>query len=128
MKVEVSKAIEELKLQFGSSNVTANEDGQGGAYVFIEPVPIGPRFRPESTWFGFHVTAQYPYADIYPLFMAPNVTRVDNKPFVPPITPNGGFQGKPAIQISRRNSAAQGGQQKAVAKILKVIDFLENLQ
>jgi hypothetical protein len=127
MKIEVSEAVEELKQQFKDSAVKVCEDGQGGANVVIETVVIGPKFRPESTWLGFHITALYPYADIYPVFMGANVARADGKPFVVPVTPNHHFQGRPAIQISRRNTAAQSGQQKAGAKILKILHFLENL-
>jgi hypothetical protein len=127
MKVEVSAAVEQLKQQFTESTFEVREDGQGGAHVVIETVNIGPKFRPESTWIGFHITAQYPYADIYPVFMGGNVVRADGKPFVVPVTPNQNFQGRPAIQISRRNTSAQSGQQKAGAKILKILHFLENL-
>ena len=69
MKTEVSSAIEELKLQFSSSAVTASEDGQGGAHVFLEVINLGPGFRPDHTWVGFQIPAQYPYADIYPVFV-----------------------------------------------------------
>ena len=44
------------------------------------------------------------------------------------MTPGHNFEGRGAIQISRRSAAAQSGSQKAVAKILKVLDFLEKLQ
>lgn len=127
MKVEVANGIEELKRQFSSSAFSVHDDGNGGAYVFIETVSLGPRYRPESTWIGFHIPAQYPYADIYPVFMGANTTRVDGVPFVAPVTPGHNFQGRPAIQISRRSGAAQNGLQKATAKILKVLDFLERM-
>jgi hypothetical protein len=127
MKVEVSQAIEELKRQFATSSLTVREDGQGGAYVVMEPVALGLKYRPETTWIGFQIPAQYPYADIYPVFMSGNVVRADGVAFVVPVTPGHHFEGRPAIQISRRNSAAQSGLQKAPAKILKVLDFMEKL-
>jgi hypothetical protein len=127
MKVEVSQAIEELKRQFATSSFIVREDGQGGAYVVMEPVALGPKYRPETTWIGFQIPAQYPYADIYPVFIAGNVVRADGVAFVVPVTPGHHFEGRPAIQISRRNSAAQSGLQKAPAKILKVLDFMEKL-
>ena len=127
MKTEVSSAIEELKLQFSSSAVTASEDGQGGAHVFLEVINLGPGFRPDHTWVGFQIPAQYPYADIYPIFISHDVSRVDGIPFAAPITLGHNFHGRAAIQISRRNGAAQFGQQKAGAKILKILDFLEHL-
>jgi hypothetical protein len=128
MKVEVSTAIEELKRQFGGSSLTAREDGQGGAYVVMEPVQLGPKFRPPETWVGFQIPAQYPYADLYPVFIGGNVVRADGAAFQAPVTPGHNFEGRGAIQISRRSAAAQSGTQKAVAKILKVLDFLEKLQ
>jgi hypothetical protein len=127
MKVEVSQAIDELKRQFATSSVVVREDGQGGAYVVMEPVALGPKYRPETTWVGFQIPAQYPYADIYPVFIGSNVVRADGVAFVVPITPGHHFEGRAAIQISRRNSAAQSGLQKAPAKILKVLDFMEKL-
>jgi hypothetical protein len=127
MKVEVSTGIEELKRQFAASTFTVREDGQGGAYVVMDPVSLGPRYRPENTWVGFQIPAQYPYADIYPVFIGSAVTRVDGVAFVAPVTPGHNFEGRTAIQVSRRSGAAQNGLQKVTAKILKVLDFLEKL-
>ena len=127
MKLEVSTAIEELKNQFSASSFIVREDGQGGAYVLMEPVTLGAKFRPEETWVGFQIPAQYPYADIYPVFIGANVARADGVAFIAPVTPGHNFEGRPALQVSRRSAAAQGGSQKALAKILKVLDFLENL-
>lgn len=127
MKVEVSGAIEELKRQFEKSVFTVRDDGQGGAYLIIEPVHLGARYRPDHTWVGFHIPPQYPYADIYPVFIGGDLRRVDGAPFVAPVTPGHHFEGRVAIQVSRRSGAAQNGQQKAIAKILKILDFLERL-
>ena len=127
MKIEVSGGIEELKLQFSNSAFSVREDGQGGAYVVMEPVTLGPKYRPAVTWVGFHIPAQYPYADIYPVFIGADVVRADGVAFVAPVTPGHHFEGRPAIQISRRNSSAKSGLQKAPSKILKVLDFLEKL-
>jgi hypothetical protein len=128
MKVEVSNAIEELKRQFAGSSLTVREDGQGGAYVVMESVELGPKFRPSATWVGFQIPAQYPYADIYPVFIGGNVVRADGAAYQAPVTPGHTFEGRAALQISRRSAAAQSGSQKASAKILKVLDFLERLQ
>lgn len=127
MKVEVAAGIEELKRQFSASSFAVREDGQGGAYVVIEPVTLGPKYRPEVTWVGFQIPAQYPYADIYPVFFGGNVARSDGRGFVDPVRAGHQFEGRAAIQVSRRNSAAQSGTQKAAAKILKVLDYLEKL-
>src|SRR6266567_788941 len=116
MKVEVSTAIEELKRQFSTSSFTVREDGQGGACVLMEPVTLGERYRPQTTWVGFQIPAQYPYADVYPVFIGADVARADGVAFVAPVTPGHSFEGRPAIQVSRRSAAAQSGSQKALAK------------
>lgn len=127
MKVEITNGIDELKRQFSTSSFTVREDGQGGAYVVMEPISLGPKYRPAVTWVGFQIPAQYPYSDIYPVFIGGEVTRVDGTPFVAPVTPGHQFEGRSAIQVSRRYGAAQSGLQKVTAKILKVLDFLEKL-
>ena len=127
MKVEVSTAIEELRRQFCTTKMTVRDDGQGGAYVLMDGMELGAKFVPQATWLGFQIPAQYPYADIYPVFLGGDVTRADGVAFQSPITPGHRFEGRPAFQISRRSSAAQSGSQKAVAKVLKIIDFLEKL-
>ena len=127
MKVEVSVGIEELKTQFGSATFVVREDGQGGAYVVLDPIVLGPNFSPLSTWLGFQIPAQYPYSDIYPVFIGADVTRADGIPFSPPVTPGHQFEGRAALQVSRRNAAAPTSGQKVTAKILKVLDFLASL-
>ena len=127
MKQDVADAIEELKGAFPSSTVCTREDGDGGAYVIVEDVAIGCRYRPSSTWIGGHITALYPYADIYPLFIGGDVSRVDGVAFVPPITPSQ-FLERPALQVSRRNNHTQHYPQTALAKFVKVLHFLEELQ
>ena len=128
MKTDVATAIEELKLQFEGAEFTVVEDGGGGAKVIFEPVVIGGRYDPSTTWMGFHITPQYPYADIYPIFIGGEVKRVDGKSFEPPVTNGHTFEGRSAVQVSRRNAAAGGGSQTAVAKAVKVLQFLENYQ
>ena len=71
---------------------------------------------------------EHPYADIYPVFIGANVARASRAPFTTPVTPGHHFEGRPAIQVSRRNSSAQSGLQKVGTKILKVLDYLEKLQ
>lgn len=127
MRSEVSAGIDELRRQFSTAAVIVREDDHGGAYVIIEPVELGSRYRPTTTWLGFHISAQYPYADIYPVFVGESVSRADGAPFAAPITPGHTFEGRPALQISRRNNAAHSAAQKAASKVLKVLDFMERL-
>ena len=128
VRAEVGEAIEELKRAFPGSALTVSEDGRGGAHVMVESVVIGARYEPEHSWLGGHIPAQYPYADIYPVFMDAAVRRRDGKAFEAPITAGHNFCGRPAIQISRRNNRMQNSGQTAVAKFLKILDFLEKVQ
>lgn len=127
MKIEVSTGIEELKRQYPTASFTIREDGQGGAYILIEPVSLGPKYRPTTTWIGFQIPALYPYADIYPVFIGADIVRADGTVFAAPVTRGHQFEGRAAIQVSRRNGAAVTGSQKVTAKILKIVDFLEKL-
>ena len=127
MKQNVANAIEELTRAFPASDISSQEDGEGGAYVIVEDVAIGSRYRPSSTWLGGHITALYPYADIYPLFIADDVQRADGVAFEPPVTPGAQFLQRTALQISRRNNQMQQDPQTAVAKFLKVLHFLGEL-
>ena len=128
MKAEVREAIEELKRAFPASVLTVSQDGEGGARVVVEGVAIGARYEPEQSWLGGHIPAQYPYADIYPVFMDAAVRRRDGKAFEAPITVGHRFSGRPAIQISRRNNRMQNSGQTAVSKFLKILDFLKKVQ
>ncbi len=125
MKLEVANAIEELKQTFPYSKITCREDGNGGAEVVVEEVHIGDQFQPSSTWLGGHIPALYPYADIYPLFMSDDISRVDHTTFEAPITRGAIFFDRPAIQISRKNNQTQLYPQTASIKMLKVLDFLK---
>lgn len=127
MRAEVARAVEELKLQFGHDAVVHAEDGNGGAFVTVDPVDLGDHYAPRQTWLGGHITAQYPYSDIYPVFIGEDVRRADGREFVAPITPNANFNGRLAIQISRRTATTDQTPQTAVAKFLKVLYFLEKL-
>jgi len=128
VKQDVANAIEELKRAFPSSELCSQEDGNGGAYVIVEDVSIGDRYYPSSTWLGGHITALYPYADIYPLFISANVCRVDGVAFEAPVTQGAQFLGRSALQVSRRNNHTQHFPQTAVAKFVKVLHFLDELR
>lgn len=128
MKQDVLQAIEELRMGFPKSMVWSEQDNEGGAYVIVEDVEIGSRFFPSSTWLGGHITALYPYADIYPLFMDESVRRADGVCFDAPVTPGAQFAGRSAIQISRSNNHTQNHPQTALAKWVKVVHFLKCLK
>ena len=76
MTPSTAMAIEGLKSAFPNATITVlAEDGNGGAYVLVDGVELGSKFNTPKTWFGAHLPASLPYADIYPLFMGSEVAR-----------------------------------------------------
>ena len=126
VKAEVGEAIEELKRAFPSSELTVSEDGEGGARVVVESVAIGARYEPEQSWLGG------PHSR--PVSLCRHLSGVHGRRGAAPgrqeapITAGHNFCGRPAIQISRRNNRIQNSGQTAVAKFLKILDFLEKVQ
>lgn len=127
MTPEVGRALEALRSSFEGATVTVEEDGAGGAYIFIEPVDLGPRFNPSTTWVGGHLTAQTPYSDVYPLFIGANVVWANGRVFSAPVTTGHNFRGRAAIQISRRANKRDPKLEPPVAKFLKVLHWLRNI-
>jgi hypothetical protein len=127
MNQDVAEAVEELNRAFSPSAVTVTEDNAGGAYVIVETVDLGPQFTPQQTWMGGHIPSLYPAADIYPVFIGADVQRAGGRAFEVPVTTGHTFNGRPAIQISRRNNQIHLASQTAVAKFIKILDFLEKL-
>lgn len=121
----VEQAIAEIKLTFAPCAVLVEEDGQGGAYVIVESVQLGGPYVQKETWFGFHITAQFPYADIYPVFVRSDLARADGRVLGDGISPNHNFRTRAGVQVSRRSNGRDPLVETASAKVLKVRRFLE---
>jgi hypothetical protein len=120
----VADAVESLRKAFPDAVVDARDDGSGGAYVILDSVTLGSKFVPDKTWMGGHIPPQYPYSDIYPLFIGADVRFASGAPFVAPITANHTFCGRPALQISRRTNRLEPSLQTAPYKFQKVLYWL----
>ena len=123
MNSEVEQAVQELSLRFGDAEVEVRPTGDGGAIVTINPVDVGPGYSPQKTWMKFAISFQYPYADIYPHFVRPNLVRTDGQPHGNGISLTS-FQGKPALQLSRRSNHLNPEIDTAALKAIKVIEWL----
>jgi len=122
----VIRALEEINANFPECKQVVREDGEGGAYVIVEDVPIGAPFAQATSWVGFRITFQYPYADVYPVFVRADLTRVDGKPVLGEAMSQTTFEGRSAIQLSRRSSKLNPAIDTAVLKLLKVLKWLKS--
>lgn len=126
MTPTVISAIEGLKKAFPGAMLTVlSEDGQGGAFVLVEGIMLGDKFSPTTTWFGAHLPANLPYADIYPVFMGADVKKADGQALQGPLAPVP-WQNRLSTQISRRNNRVGAGH-TAASKFVKVIEFVKGL-
>jgi len=126
VKREVEQAIEQIRLQFPASPVLVKEDEQGGAYVVVDSVDLGDKYTvsTRATWIGFLIPFQYPFADIYPHHVRPDLTRVDGQPLGEGmgLSRFEGF-GRDSTQFSRRSNHRDSGLETALHKLLKVIQW-----
>jgi hypothetical protein len=121
---EVGHALEALKREFGES-LTHAEVGDGGAHVRIPSLTLGPPYAQDESWFAFTLTYLHPYGDIYPIFVRPDLSRLDGRPLTTPIHVNNAFQGQPAVMVSRRTKLLGPGHPiDPVLKILKVRQWM----
>jgi len=126
----VEAALDHIRKNFAESRLDVHEDGKGGAFVVLDPVPMGHPYCQDTSWVGFHVTAACEYADCYPHFFRPDLSRVDGGPlgegfgsttFQIPGAP------RQAVQVSRRtNKAVTPSVSNPLVKLLKVLRWLRN--
>jgi|SRR5580658_6971599 hypothetical protein len=125
IKPAVLKAIEEIRSSFPDCQVEVFPDGSGGAFVVVRGIPLGAPYAQADTWLGFQITFQYPYADVYPHFTRPDLTRIDKKPLGEGFGISAQFRGQPAIQISRRSNKLNPATDTASLKLHKVLQWLK---
>ncbi len=119
----VLDGIRELEAHFPDAVVRLEPDGQGGAYVTVDPVDVGATYEPGCSWLGFQIPFTYPRADIYPLFVAGNLSRKDGRPlgFGIQVT---SWRGQSAAQLSRRSNRRNHATDSAAMKTIRVLDWL----
>lgn len=121
----VEQAIKELRICFEGCEFQLTPDAEGGALVFIEDVPFGDRhpYNQASSWFGFRLNFQIPYADVYPVYVRGDLSRKDEKPLGEATSP-ASFEGRSAIQLSRRSNKRHADFDTPAMKIQKVLQWL----
>jgi hypothetical protein len=124
MNEAIAKAIVDIRASWTDATVTAEPDNDGGAYVIVEPLSIGDLYNHATTWLGFRITFQYPYADVYPHFVRPDLQRKDGRALGDGMSDGHSFAGRTAIQISRRSNRLDPATDTAALKLGKVLQWL----
>ncbi len=124
MKPAVERVIAEIREAYPATTVTVREGGEGGAYVIVEEVDPGHVYRQRATWIGFRITFQYPHADTYPHYVRGDLARADDRALGEGMSPNQTFEGRPAVQISRRSNHLDPKTETALIKLHKVLTWL----
>lgn len=130
---EIEVAISEVQAQHADATVTFFPDGDGGAFVTLDKTPLASQYNQTETWIKFHITVNYPVADVYPHFIEPSVrltgaSHADATPLGEG-TSLGTFkfanENLHAIQISRRSNHLNPEIDTAALKLTKVLHWLE---
>lgn len=126
MKPEVEEALRQLAASFPGAVLVSQADPAGGAWFFLEGVELGPPYVNPTIWVGADISAQYPYADLYPVFVSNDLTRLDGKALGEATSQNVGFHGRNSVQLSRRSNNRNPSLETAAMKILKVLTWLKS--
>jgi hypothetical protein len=133
----VQAAIDEISALYPNTPLHVEEDGDGGAFVVLANIDLGPQYDQDETWIGFHITHMCPFADTYPHLVRPDLSRKDGAALGvglsviewPPLQGKlGEILGvKNAVQISRRSNRRDSeGLETPLFKLLKVLNWLNS--
>jgi len=128
MKAEIETAIQEIRDAFGCA-LEIERDADGGAFVKALNLELGPQYEPDRSWVAFRITYQYPFADVYPHMVVPNLRRRDGKALGEAFhsenqawEPPSGRQ--PAVMVSRSSKHRDPAVETAAIKLAKVLDWI----
>lgn len=127
-KAAVRQAVDDLREAYPEWGLRTVADGQGGLWVELTGVPLDALYVQTDTFLVFLLPFTLPGSDVYPMFVRPDLARVDSNPL------GDGFQstqlswpGEPApravVQVSRRTRGAFTSQ-TASQKVAKVLDWV----
>jgi hypothetical protein len=130
MNRAVEGAVDELQKAVLGANIVVEPDADGGAFVTVDEVDLGPTYDPSSSFIGFRITFQYPHADVYPHFVGAGVKRKDGKPLGDAfhagrewITPSGT---RAATMVSRKSNSLNPAVDTAMTKLQKVLEWIRS--
>jgi hypothetical protein len=118
----VAGAIDAVRGHFAGKPVEVIPDGAGGAFIIISGIEVGAHYAPVVTWLGFQVNAAYPASDVYPHYTG-RLARTDGRAHgqaIQQVT----WQGREALQLSRKSNGWNPEVDSAALKAQKVIRWL----
>lgn len=123
MNPAVATAIDQVARAFPECSTTYVRDEQGGAFVIVDGLDLGPAFTPRTSWVGFAIQPLYPRADVYPHFVRPDLLRTDGRAFTTPLNPGQAMPGfnRPALMVSRRSNRWDPTRDTAALKLHRVL-------
>jgi len=123
----VTDAISAIRRQI-ASDLTHWSDGNGGAHVFIDSVDLGMPFAQPTTWVAFHLPHTLPDGDVYPLWLRPDLTRIDGGPIGKVdgqgrnfMHQNQNWLGEPAVMGSLRSNSRDPNIDSPARKLARVL-------
>ena len=125
MTEEVTEAIEEVRGTFPDQRIEVRPSPDGGAVVIVHGLDPGPAFT-GPTWLGFTIPFNYPFSDVYPHFIRPDLGRRDGRTLLAEGMQATTWEGQPVIQLSRRSNRWRPATDTAAKKALKVLQWLQN--
>jgi hypothetical protein len=131
LKAAVREALESLANGFPAVAINVTPDGQGGAWIEMLDVPMGPPYIQATTFVVCLLPFNLPGSDIYPLFVRSDLTRVEG------LALGDAFQQtqlswpaeplpRAVVQVSRRTRGGFAAQ-TACQKVTKVLDWMRSL-
>jgi hypothetical protein len=130
VKDSVLAGLEEVVHGFGISQVRIVPDGQGGVWIEISDVELGPPYAQDLTFAICLLPFNLPAADVYPLFVRHDLSRLDGRELgqgfqVITLQWPGDSVPRTVAQVSRRTRGAFTLQTPR-QKIDKVLDWVRS--
>ena len=129
MNPSVTQAIAEIQATFAGHQVDVEPDPDGGAFVSVRDLHLGDQYMPSVSWVGFHITFQYPHADVYPHYCVAGLKKNGADVGVPfhkaEWKPPSGAAVS-ATSISRKSNHWNAAADTAAIKLLKVLDWVRS--
>jgi hypothetical protein len=123
--LELRRAVDAVGAAFPHAEVDTAPDDANGLFVVVSEVPVGEHYIPGNTWLGFQLNSEYPYSDVYPLYIG-RVERIDGAAHGEGVQAVD-WRERAALQLSRRSNRWNPQRDTASLKVQKVLRWFTAL-